>query len=460
LGKFVQRYKIEAQKLIKLATPVLIASIAQTGMGFVDTIMAGGASASDMAAVAVASGLWFPIIFFGIGVLMAIIPVIAQLNGAGKQHQISFEVQQGIYIALLLLVPIILILFQTHTILSWMGVEIALREKCYGYMTAMMFGAPAFLFFQALRNLTDGMSMTRPTMVIGFMGLLLNIPLNWMFVYGKFGLPALGGVGCGVATMIVYWFMAISLFVFIIISKRLSHLEVFRQIYRPDKIELAKLFRLGLPVSASIFFEVTLFAVVTLMVSSLGSDIVAAHQVAINFSSLVFMLPMSIGSAVTIRVGHTLGEGKSEGAVVAAKVGLGTGVLLACMTAIITVLLSEHIARMYTDNYFVITLATHLLQLSALYQCADAVQVISAGALRGYKDMKAIFYITFTAYWIFGLPFGYMLGLTDWIIQPLGVSGFWIGIIIGLSLASLLLGSRLRWIFRKSQTSALEPVLQ
>ncbi|MDW6004058.1 MATE family efflux transporter [Vibrio mangrovi] len=451
-------YKAEAKKLFNLAVPVLIASVAQTGMGFVDTVMAGGASAVDMAAVAVAASVWMPTILFGIGILMALIPVIAQLNGAGKQDRIPYEVQQGIYTALLLTIPIILVLFQTNQILEWMDVDGPLAEKTGNYMYAMMFGVPAFLLFQALRNFTDGMSMTKPAMVIGFLGLLINIPLNWIFVYGKFGAPALGGVGCGVATAIVYWLMFLMLCFYVITSQRLAHLSPFKSLSRLDKNEQIRIFRLGFPVSAAFFFEVTLFAVVALVVAPFGATVVAAHQIAINFSSMVFMLPMSIGSAVSIRVGHTLGENDFAGSVISSKVGIGLGLSTAIITATLTVLFREQLAWMYTQSPEVITLATQLLFIAAVYQCTDSIQVVSAGALRGYKDMKAIFYMTFIAYWLFGLPFGCILALTDWIVEPMGVAGFWIGFIIGLSSAALMLGARLTWIFKQHDISKLNAI--
>ncbi|SJN56856.1 Multidrug resistance protein NorM [Vibrio ruber DSM 16370] len=442
-------YKAETKKLFNLAVPVLIASVAQTGMGFVDTVMAGGASAVDMAAVAVAGSIWMPTILFGMGILMALVPVIAQLNGSGKQKSIPYEIQQGIYTALLLTIPTILILFQTNQIMVWMDIALPLAEKTRNYMYAMMFGAPAFLLFQALRNLTDGMSMTKPAMVIGFLGLLINIPLNWIFVYGKFGAPALGGVGCGVATAIVYWTMFLMLCFYVMTSKRLESMSPFRALARINKKEQIRIFKLGLPVSAAFFFEVSLFAVVALLVAKLGATVVAAHQIAVNFSSMVFMLPMSIGAAVSIRVGHKLGEDDFEGSIIASKVGIGLGLSTAVITAALTILFREQLAWMYTDNLEVIALAAHLLFIAAIYQCTDSIQVVSAGALRGYKDMKSLFYITFIAYWLFGLPFGCILAFTNWIVEPMGVAGFWVGFIIGLSAAALMLGTRLVWIFKQ-----------
>ncbi|WP_047043948.1 MATE family efflux transporter [Vibrio mexicanus] len=451
----MHRYKRESVNLIKLATPVLIASIAQTGMSFVDTVMAGGVSATDMAAVSIAASIWLPSILFGVGLLMALVPVVAQLNGSGRQVKIPYEIHQGIVLALLVSIPIIGVLFQTQFILSLMDVEPLMAEKTNGYMFAVMFAVPAFLLFQTLRSFTDGMSLTKPAMVIGFIGLLVNIPLNWIFVYGKFGAPALGGVGCGVATAIVYWVMFSLMLFYVLTSKRLTHIELFKTFHKPQLKAQIRLFKLGFPVAAAIFFEVTLFAVVALLVAPLGPLTVAAHQVAINFSSLVFMIPMSIGAAVSIRVGHKLGENSVEGAVISSRVGIFTGLGLSVITAILTVIFREQIALWYTDNRAVIELALQLLLFAAIYQCVDAIQVVAAGALRGYKDMAAIFNRTFIAYWILGLPIGYILGMTDWIVDPMGAHGFWIGFIIGLSTAALLLGLRLRWMHKQPETFQL-----
>ena len=450
----MHRYKEEASNLIKLATPVLIASIAQTGMSFVDTVMAGGVSAIDMAAVSIAASIWLPSILFGVGLLMALVPVVAQLNGSGRQVKIPFEIQQGVFLALGLSFPIIGVLFQTQAILQL--IETLMAEKTIGYMHAVMFAVPAFLLFQTLRSFTDGMSLTKPAMVIGFIGLLLNIPLNWMFVYGKLGAPALGGVGCGVATAIVYWIMCCLLFTYVVTSKRLAKINIFGQLHKPQLKAQVRLFKLGFPVAAALFFEVTLFAVVALLVAPLGSLIVAAHQVAINFSSLVFMIPMSIGAAVSIRVGHKLGENNTEGAKIATHVGIIVGLVTAFITAALTVLFREQVSLLYTENTAVITIAMQLLIFAAVYQCTDAIQVIAAGALRGYKDMRSIFNRTFIAYWLLGLPIGYILGMTDWIVEPMGAHGFWIGFIVGLSSAAIMLGMRLHWMHKQSDEVQLE----
>ncbi|MGF1762152.1 MATE family efflux transporter [Aliivibrio kagoshimensis] len=447
----MQSYRYELARLSKLTFPVFIASVAQTGMGFVDTVMAGGVSATDMAAVAIAASIWLPSILFGVGLLMALVPVVAQLNGSGQRDKIPYQVHQGFYLALLISVPIMLLLYKAGYIIKYMDVEPALQSKTIGYMYAVVMAVPAFLLFQTLRSFAEGLSLTVPAMVIGFIGLVANIPLNWMFVYGKFGLPALGGVGCGVATTLVYWLMFVSLLIYVLVSPVLKKHELFKTFFTPDKKAITRLFKLGFPIAASIFFEVTLFAVVALLLAPLGSLVVAAHQVAMNISSLIFMLPMSIGVAVSIRVGHQLGEKDIEGAKIASNCGLALGLSTALLTAGLTVLFREPIALLYTDNPEVITLATSLLLLAAIYQCTDSIQVIAAGALRGYKDMSAIFSRTLIAYWFIGFPVGYILGITDWIVEPMGAHGFWIGFICGLTTAAILLGKRLLWIHKQDE---------
>jgi MATE family multidrug resistance protein len=445
----LHRYKKEAKKLISLATPVLLASVAQTGMGFVDTVMAGGVSATDMAAVAVASSIWFPTIIFGAGLLMALVPVVAQLNGADKTEQVPFEIFQGFWLSIFLTIPIVVVLLQTQVILGYMDVEPILAEKTIGYMNAIVWSAPAFLLYQTLRSFTDGMAVTKPAMIIGFIGLGANIPLNWAFVYGKFGLPAMGGVGCGVATAIVFWVMLVSMFVYILISSKLKHVKLFSTPHKAVLKSQIRLVKLGLPVALAIFFEVTLFAIVALLVAPLGSTIVAAHQVAINFSSLVFMLPLSIGIAASIQVGHRLGEENIDGAKVTSHVALLLGLSMAVCSGIITVVFREQITALYTSDPTVSVVATQLLIIAAIYQLTDSVQVIGGGILRGYKDMKAIFTCTFIAYWMLGLPSGYVLAATDIVVDKMGVYGYWIGFIIGLTSAAIMLSVRLRWMHKQ-----------
>ncbi|PWC14094.1 MATE family efflux transporter [Brenneria roseae subsp. americana] len=452
----MQKYLSEARNLLALAIPVIIAQVSQTSMGVVDTIMAGSYSATDMAAVAVGTSIWLPAILFGHGLLLALTPVVAQLNGSGRRERIAHQVQQSFFLALLISLLIMVVLYQGEYAINLMNDgSPELAEKAIGYLHALLWGVPGYLFYQVLRSQCEGLSKTKPGMVIGFIGLLINIPINYIFIHGKFGMPELGGVGCGVATASVYWIMMLLMMAYTRQAAWLRDIKLQQSRFRPDWRALQRLFSLGLPIALAMLFEVTLFAVVALLVLPLGVVDVAGHQIALNFSSLMFVLPLSIGVATTIRVGHRLGEGSTELARIAAHTGLMTGVVMASCTAIFTTLLREPIALLYNQDPDVVAMASYLMLLAAIYQISDAIQVIGSGVLRGYKDTRSIFYITFTAYWVLGLPSGYLLALTDHVVPRMGPAGFWCGFIIGLTAAAIMMVIRIRWLQRQPAVQIL-----
>ncbi|EQB5948937.1 MdtK family multidrug efflux MATE transporter [Enterobacter hormaechei] len=452
----MQKYMIEARQLLALAIPVIVAQVAQTAMGFVDTVMAGGYSATDMAAVAIGTSIWLPAILFGHGLLLALTPVIAQLNGSGRRDRVAHQVRQGFWLAGFVSVLIMIVLWNAGYIIRAMhNIDPALADKAVGYLRALLWGAPGYLFFQVARNQCEGLAKTKPGMVMGFIGLLVNIPVNYIFIYGHFGMPELGGVGCGVATAAVYWVMFGSMLTYIKHARSMRDIRNDTTFSTPDWSMLTRLTQLGLPIALALFFEVTLFAVVALLVSPLGIIDVAGHQIALNFSSLMFVLPMSLAAAVTIRVGFRLGQGSTLDAQTAARTGLGVGVCMAVCTALFTVLLREQIALLYNDNPEVVTLASHLMLLAAIYQISDSIQVIGSGVLRGYKDTRSIFFITFIAYWVLGLPCGYILALTDLVVDRMGPAGFWMGFIIGLTSAAIMMMLRMRFLQRQPSTVIL-----
>ncbi|POW56932.1 MATE family efflux transporter [Pantoea agglomerans] len=441
----MQKYLTEARQLLALAIPVILAQVAQTAMGFVDTIMAGAVSATDMAAVAVGTSIWLPAILFGHGLLLALTPTVAQLNGSGRRERIAEQVRQAYWLAFFVAILIMVLLWNAgYLIRAMQDIDEQLALKAEGYLHALLWGAPGYLFFQVMRNQCEGLSKTKPGMVMGFIGLLVNIPLNWIFIYGHFGMPALGGVGCGVATGSVYWVMFLVMRLWV---RRMGAMRDIRMASRwspPSRAVLQRLFSLGLPVALALFFEVTLFAVVALMVSPLGIVDVAGHQIALNFSSLMFVLPLSLGVATTIRVGYRLGQGSAEQARVAAWTAQGVGVCMVAITALFTVIFRHQIALLYNDNPEVVALAAQLMLLAAIYQFSDSIQVIGSGILRGYKDTRSIFFITFIAYWLLGLPSGYTLAMTDWVVPRMGPAGFWCGFIIGLTSAAVMMLWRIR----------------
>ncbi|MCI4031280.1 MATE family efflux transporter [Dickeya dianthicola] len=452
----MQKYLSEARHLLALAIPVIIAQVSQTSMGVVDTIMAGSHSATDMAAVAVGTSIWLPAILFGHGLLMALTPVVANLNGSGRRDRIARQTQQAFLLAAAISILTMIVLYQGKYVINLMhdGAP-ELADKAVKYLHALLWGVPGYLFYQVLRSQCEGLSKTKPGMVIGFIGLLINIPINYVFIHGKLGMPELGGVGCGVATASVYWMMMLMMAAYSRHAYWLKDIRQFKPQLKPDWAVLKRLSSMGLPIALALLFEVTLFAIVALLVLPLGVVNVAGHQIALNFSSLMFVLPLSVGVAATIRVGHRLGEGSAEAARVAARTGIATGVLLAMCTAIFTITLREPIAMLYNKNPDVVAMASHLMLLAAVYQISDAVQTIGSGVLRGYKDTRAIFFITFIAYWLLGLPSGYALALTDILVPRMGPAGFWWGFIIGLTSSATMMVLRIRWVQRQSPARIL-----
>ncbi|ACJ29200.1 Multi antimicrobial extrusion protein MatE [Shewanella piezotolerans WP3] len=436
----------QAKRLIQLALPVLIAQVTQTMMGFIDTVMAGRVSAVDMAAVAIGSSLWLPALLFVQGLLMAFTPVFAHHHGADNQKAIQPLAFQAGYIAIIGSAGVMFFLSLADNILALMDLEPELAELSVGYLNGFMWGVPAFVLYQVLRGCSEGISYTLPTMVIGFVGLAVNIPANYIFIYGHFGIPAMGGAGCGIATALVFWAMFIAMIIYMQFNAKFKELAPFKSFHLPNTKVMVDMTKHGFPIAMALFFEVSLFAIIALLLAPLGATVVAGHQIALNFSSIVFMLPLSIGIAVSIRVGYYLGQDKPEISSMITRLGLIISFSLALFTAIITVLFRNEIALLYNDNPDVIALAGSLMFFAAIYQLSDAVQVVTAGALRGYKDTRSAFYITLVSYWAVGMTLGYTLARTDLLVPAMGAQGFWIGLIAGLTAAAILFAMRLRYI--------------
>jgi MATE family multidrug resistance protein len=411
-----------------LALPIMVAQLATTAMGFVDAVMAGRVSPRDLASVALGNSIWIPVYLLMSGVLLATTPKVAQRYGAGQFDEIGPLVRQALWLALCAGLVGSGLLLSAEPILHWMKVDPQLIEPSMGYLHGIAFGLPGMAFYYVLRCYSDGMGRTRPSMVIGLSGLLLNIPLNYALIYGHFGAPALGGVG---------W------------APFYARTRVLVRFDRPKWAIIKRLIGIGLPIGIAVFAESSIFAVIALLIGSLGSSVVAGHQIALNISSLLFMIPYSLGMAVTVRVGQALGAGNPWQARFAAKVGLGAALVFAAFSATLILCLREPVASIYTPDKAVIQIASMLIVYAALYQFSDAIQVICAGALRGYQDTRVTMILTLFAYWGIGLPVGYVLGLTDWLGPASGPSGLWEGLIAGLSCAALMLSIRLTRSARK-----------
>lgn len=441
-------YRHEIKHIITLAIPVMIAQISQTAITFVDTIMAGNYSKTALSGVAIAVSIWLPTILFGQGLLTVLTPIISNLNGAAKRNLVADHTRQGVVIALILSVMMMLILYHSDKIISLRSsaehpIDPQMVEVAVSFLRAIMWGVPAFLLFLVYRNQCEGLSNTKPAMVIIFIALLANIPINYILIYGKLGLPAFGGVGCGITAAIIFWLMFILMRLYTLTTASQKDIRNTPVTKLVDFAIIKKVIVLGTPLALAYFFEMSLFAVIALLIAPLGQITVAAHQIIFTISSLTFAIPLSLGVATSIRVGYLLGKQKPSLAKQTAYISLAISFAIAVIVALILVIFRTPIIELFTKETAVIAICMHLIILLAIYQASDYLQVVASNVLRGYKDTQSIFFITLLSYWVVGLPVGYILALTDLVMQPLGAAGFWIGIISGLAVAAVLLIGRM-----------------
>ncbi len=422
-------------------------------MGFVDTLMAARYSAEDLAAVALGSGIWLPVVISLGGLLMAVTPMVANHAGSDQLRRTRLIFHQAVLIALIAGVSAWLILRNMAPVLDLMQVSGSLKEKTLGYLDALSWGVPGMILYQAARSYSEGLGKTQPLMKIGLLALLCNIPLNYLLIYGKLGFPELGGVGCGWATTIVMWIMALSAGCYLHYSRHFRRLKLITLPWPRTKYFFSIL-KIGVPIGVTLLIEVSMFTMIALLIARLGENVIASHQITLSFTGMVFMVPLSIAMALTIRIGQCIGRRD----LVAAQTTAITGYAIVCCCSVIAcsliALLSVQIATLYSNEDEIIQLASSLLLIAAIFQIPDAIQVASAGILRGHKDTGVPLLIVFTSYWLIGLPLGYMLGLTDLLVPALGAKGFWLGMIAGLSVGATLLLLRYQNIKRRCDIPA------
>jgi MATE family multidrug resistance protein len=320
-------------------------------------------------------------------------------------------------------------------VLTAIGIDPEFRDITVGYVRAIIPGAPAIFVFLALRFTTEGIGVTAPIMYASIFSLVCNVFLNYVFMFGHFGAPALGAVGCGVASAITMWLIMIALAVYMRFSPRYRPLKIFSRVapVRPDVLK--EIIYLGVPIAVTIAAEAGLFNAVSILMGTRGAQITAAHQIAINFAATMFMVPLALSSAITIRVGQALGAGDAMAARYSGALGiLVCGLFMSCSAAFLLVF-RDAVVGLYTNDPSVTSIAISLLLMAAAFQVADGVQIGAAGALRGFKDTRLPMVINTFAYWVLAFPLAYMAAVT--FKSP--PSYVWGGFVLGLSVAAVLL---------------------
>lgn len=433
-----QTLKAEARSTTALALPLVLGQLSSVLMNVVDSALAGRLGARVLAAVGVGNALWATVLLSLVGILLAVAPSVSQLDGAGRRSEIGPLFRQVLWLALAAGILFGMAIRHAEPLLVLLRVDPEVAPEAMRFLRAISWGAPALALYFAARYTSEGLSVTRPTMYFGFLGLALIGPLGYVLMFGKLGLPALGAAGAGAATAIVLWIQALCLLAWLARGPSYARLDLFARFDPPRLAPIWGLLRLGLPMGASIFVEGTLFIVTSLLVGSFGATEMAGHQIALMTASLTFMIPLGLGMATTVRIGNAVGRDDAVGVRSAGLAGFVLTLGAQLISAVIIGLFPVLIASGYTNDAAVIQKAAGLLLIAALFQFSDGFQAYFNGALRGLKDVTLPMLFTVVAYWGVGMPTGWWLGFE----RGWGARGLWLGLTAGLTVAALLLSTR------------------
>lgn len=437
--------KKDIKKLLSVMIPILVAQVSTAGVTFINTTMAGHAGADDLAGVSVGAGLFYPLLASIIGLLMAGTPLMAQLIGRKERESLPFIVRSGMVIGLSVWALFTAAyFFFIDDLLASLALEAAVEHIARYYLMTMI-GVVFFLALMIpLRCLTDTAGSTSISMKLFLMAPVINGIFNYLFIYGHGGMPALGGIGAGLATMMTYGFL-LGLFLLVVMkSKDLGGRQIFASLALRSK-DLREYLVVGVPSGLSIFMEMSLFSLIIVFLSRYGTDALAAYQIADNFASLVYMLPVSCSMALTILIATAVGAGDMTLARRYKKAGFVVAMGGAMMTASFTVLFRNSIGSVYTDDSAVVLIAGQFLIYSAGWQLFDAISTPIQGILRGLKDTRISFVLMVLAYWGGCFPMSLFLDSHT----ALGADSFWLGLDFGVGCSAFLMILRLLYVERK-----------
>jgi MATE family multidrug resistance protein len=428
-------------QLFEVLLPIFVTQVALNSTSFFNTVMAGHVSEWDLAGVAAGVNTFFPFFVAAMGIISGLTPTIAQLYGAGKRGKIKNIVQQGFYWALALGILFISVgWLLVPPLAKGLALEPRVEAVMLHYLLAISFGIIPVLLAAVLRNMIDAHGLTRLTMCITLVTVPMNIALNYLFMYGALGFPCLGGAGAGVGSAIT-WTLSLLLDSMVVCHSHIfDAYHVFQSFPRLDLQEWKKQLGVGIPIGATMFCESSVFGAVGLLMAAYGTPVMAAHQAALNFNSLVYMIPMSIGMAMTIIVGYEIGAARYDDARAYGRLGRVFSILFAGSLASILIDHRAFIAAIYTDDAAVTGTLTIFLAYAVGMQLADSINAPLQGILRGCKDVQVTFYLAAVSYWLIGLPFGWCLAHRG----GLGPYGYWVGLIAGLLIGAVCLMVRLQ----------------
>ena len=428
----------EVRELLRLAFPVVVVQVGMMLMGVVDTIMIGHYATDALAAVALGNLYFFTASVFGMGVLMALDPVVAQAVGARDDVAVSRGVQRGLLIAVLLTVGISAALAPAGWLLTLLRQPDDVVPLAASYTRISIPGVYPFLAFVVLRQTLQAMKHMQPIIITIIGANVANVLINWALIFGRFGFPELGVAGAAWATSISRWIMAIAL-----LALGWQTFRVCLMPFRRETLALTPMLRmlwLGAPIGAQMQLEFGAFALIGLMMGWIGTTAMAGHQVALNLASLTFMVPMGIGAAAAVLVGHAVGRGDPPGARQASRAALVCGTAFMTVSAVVLLVFPGALAGVYTSQPEVVAAAVLLIPIAGVFQVFDGIQVVAVGILRGIGDTRAPVVVNLLGFWMLGVPLSLYLGFRT----PLGATGLWWGLVAGLVAVAVFLLLRVR----------------
>lgn len=431
--------RTEASRTIKLALPIIIGELAQMALHIIDTAMVGAISYKQLAAAAlVINAMNIPFVL-GIGMTISVSQMVSMAHGRRDGQLVSHYFFNGFILCAFTALLISLSLVFGKNILLHLGQDPEVVKLALPFMQLMGFSIIPMLLFMTLKQFTDGLEFTRTAMLISLAGMPLNILLNWLLIYGNWGFPRLELIGAGWATLITrtIMFLVLGLIVLKHATFR-KYIAVSSSQWKLRKKTLKELLHIGVPSSLQIGMEAGAFAVSGIIIGTIGAVAQAAHQIALSCASFTFMVSMGLAQAGSIRVSNAFGRSDWPKIATIGKSTLVVALLYGCFCAIAFAVFRHQLPTLFNDNAEVLKMAGFLLLFAALFQISDSTQAIGAGLLRGIKDVKFPTLLIAVAYWVIGLPLGYVLGFTF----NMGASGIWLGLITGLTLASVFLISR------------------
>lgn len=439
------KIKENIRDLLKLAVPVSIGQLGHIMLGVVDSFMVGEIGTDSLAAAGLANGLFFLIMVIGIGISHALTTLVAIAVGEGKVEKCREILAQSIIVHGVFAILLSLITYVLAKLVYHLGQDPIVAELTESYLTILSFSILPFMLFQTYRQFVEGLSDTKTPMYMALAANIVNIFANWVLIFGNLGLPALGLEGAGLATLSTRIFLGFGMMYIVVSSNKYKQFNPTLRIFKPDLKLIKKIISIGLPSGLTYSLEVSAFAFAAILVGWLGSVPLAAHQIGINLASISYMIVLGISAAATIKVGNAYGAKSEIDLKYAGYTALFLGFIFMLFSGLFFISFNKFLPSLYINDKNVISVASSLLIVAALFQLSDGLQAVGLGVLKGMTDLKIPMLIVFFAYWLIGLPIGYILAFH----YEMNVVGIWVGLLIGLSIVAVLLFFRFKNLVKK-----------